>query len=95
MTPKTWWKDLSNSTQPMRWLARFVALNVALVTVGLLSLWATGTFELAGLSTNGWVALSLGTLCTSALGISLMGLVFYSSREDVDDRAFHAMDRKK
>jgi hypothetical protein len=54
MTPKTWWKELSNSTQPMRWLARFVALNVALVTVGLLSLWATGTFELAGLSTNGW-----------------------------------------
>jgi hypothetical protein len=41
------------------------------------------------------VALSLGTLFTSALGISLMGLVFYSSREDVDDRAFHAVDRKK
>jgi hypothetical protein len=61
----------------------------------LLTLWATGSFERAGLSTNGWVALSLGILLTSALGISLMGLVFYSNREDVDDRAFHAVDRKK
>jgi hypothetical protein len=95
MAPKTRWKDLSNSMHPMRWLTRFVALNVGLVIVGLLTLWATGTFELAGLSTNGWVALSLGTLFTSALGISLMGLVFYSNREDVDDRAFHAVDRKK
>ena len=74
-------------------LARyFVALNVALVIVVLLTLWATGNFERTGLSTNGWVALSLGILLASALGISLMGLVFYSNREDVDDRAYHATD---
>jgi hypothetical protein len=95
MAPKTPRKELSNSTHPMRWLAYFVALNVALVIVVLLTLWAIGSFERAGLSTNGWVALSLGILLASALGISLMGLVFYSNREDVDDRAYHATDLKK
>jgi hypothetical protein len=79
----------------MRWLAYFAAFNVALVTVVLLMLWATGTFEGAGLSTNGWVALFLGIIFTSALGIALMGLVFYSNREDIDDSAYHATDRKK
>jgi hypothetical protein len=89
-------KGQSNSLHPMRWLAYFAALNVALVTVVLLTLWASGSFAGAGLSTNGWVALFLGTLVTAALGIALlMGLVFYSDRDDVDDRAYHATDRKQ
>jgi ABC-type multidrug transport system permease subunit len=79
----------------MRWLASFAAVNVALVAVVLLMLWVTGSFAGAGLSTSGWVALFLGIIFTSALGIALMGLVFYSDREDVDDRAYHATDRKK
>jgi hypothetical protein len=74
----------------MRWLAYFVVLTVALFTIVLLLLWVTGSFEGADLSASGWVALFLGITLTSALGIALMGLVFYSDRQDVDDRAYHA-----
>jgi hypothetical protein len=92
---KTPLKNLSDSTHPMRWFAYFAVLTAALVIVVLLMLWVTGSFDGAGLSTNGWVAFLLGTTFTSALGIALMGLVFYSDREDIDNRAFHATDRKK
>lgn len=76
----------------MRWILMFCALNVALLAVVLLTLWATGSFTDAGLSVDGWVALGLGIVLTSALGIGLMALVFYSSRQAVDERAHHAAD---
>lgn len=82
----------SNRQGLARWLAYFVALSIALLIIVLLMLWVTGSFEGAGLTVNGWVALFLGITLTSALGIALMGLVFYSDRQDVDDRAYHAAD---
>ena len=35
----------------------------------------------------GWIALGLGTLFTTALGVALMALVFYSARSGQDDSA--------
>jgi hypothetical protein len=74
----------------VRWLAYFAVLTVVLFTIVLLVLWVTGSFEGGDLSATGWGALFLGITLTSALGIALMGLVFYSDRQDVDERAYHA-----
>ncbi len=85
-------KHLKNTTLPISWLACFGALNTALVTVVMLTVWATGGFAGAGLSTDGWVAMFIGIVLTSALGTVLMALVFFSSRDGVDERVFHATD---
>jgi hypothetical protein len=74
----------------MRWVLTFAAFNAALIAVVLLMLWAVGSFEDAGLSAQGWVALFLGIALTSALGVALMALVFHSARRDYDDDAHRA-----
>jgi hypothetical protein len=85
-------EDRSDREGPMRWLAYFAILSLALFATVLLVLWATGSFEGAGLSASGWAALFLGITLTSALGIALMALVFYSDRQGADDRAYQAGD---
>jgi hypothetical protein len=69
----------------MRWFAGFFVLNLGLVGAAYAMLWMTGAFEDSGLSVHGWIALCLGTTVASLLGIGLMGLVFYSNRQRVDD----------
>lgn len=71
----------------MRWFAGFVTLNIAQINFAYATVWMTGMFGDVGLSTDGWIALCLGTTFASALGIGLMALVFYSDREGVDDLA--------
>lgn len=88
-------KHLQNSALPTSWLACFGVLNITILIVVMLTVWATGGFAGAGLSTDGWVALSIGIILTSALGTALMALVFFSNREGVDERVFHAMDIEK
>ena len=73
-----------------RWLVTFAAFNAALLAVVLAMLWAVGSFEDSGLSTQGWIAMFLGIALTSALGVALMALVFYSARKDYDDDADRA-----
>jgi hypothetical protein len=83
MAPKTRWKDLSNSTHPLRWLAYFVALYVALMIVVL------SRSGRPAASSGPDSARTVGLRCPSASfsarrsASSLMGLVFYSNREDV------------
>lgn len=36
------------------------------------------------ISTQGWIAMSLGILFTTAVGVGLMALIFYSSRRNYD-----------
>jgi hypothetical protein len=74
----------------MRWVVTFAAFNAALIAVVLAMLWAIGGFEDSGLSAHGWVALFLGITLTSALGVALMALVFYSDRKNYDDDANRA-----
>jgi drug/metabolite transporter (DMT)-like permease len=72
----------------MRWIVGFVAGCTVLVGVALLILWAQTGFEDLGVSGHGLVALILGIVFTTGLGIALMALSFYSDRssqhEDVE-----------
>lgn len=80
---------------PQRWIARMGsgrragipgwALAYAVSCAGLLafvylSIWAFNGFDGLGLDRHGAIALTIGTLLTAALGITLMGLAFYSDR---------------
>jgi hypothetical protein len=71
----------------MRWLAAFIAFNLGLCALLLAVLWAA-TDLFSGhdvMSMHGWIAMGLGVIFTSGLGVGLMGLVFYSHRSHADD----------
>jgi hypothetical protein len=61
-----------------------VVLAVCLVGIGI---YAWLTLRDSELSLAAVIALALGLVITGALGIGLMSLVFYSSREGFDDEA--------
>jgi hypothetical protein len=72
----------------MRWLAIFIAVNLVLCAATLGALWAF-TDLFAGhsvMSIHGWIAMGLGVVFTSGLGVGLMALVFYSDRSHADER---------
>jgi hypothetical protein len=79
----------------MRWFATFAGFNAALIVVVLGMLWLVGGFEDSGLSVHGWIALFLGITFTSALGVALMALVFYSDRKHYDEDAHRAGRRDR
>jgi hypothetical protein len=54
---------------------------LAAVMFGVLTDW-----DASAMSIHGWIALSLGTLLSLALGGGLMALVFHSARKGYDDR---------
>ena len=54
---------------------------LAAVTFGVLTGW-----DASAMSIHGWIALSLGTLLSLAVGGGLMALVFHSARRGYDDR---------
>jgi len=80
----------------MRWIVGFVAGCSVLVGVALLILWALTGFADLGVSGHGLVALILGIVFTTGLGIALMALSFYSDRsgqrEDVERSASDGCD---
>ena len=51
------------------------------------SVWFSGRIGGADMDRNGYIALVIGVVATLALGIGLMGLVFYSSRHGYDEGA--------
>lgn len=65
-----------------------VALLLALLGLALVILyegWSIAGGEGGGsMSTSGWIAMILGIVATLGLGIGLMALVFYSSRQGRD-----------
>ena len=71
----------------MRRIAGFSAACAGFVAAGVLIVWVMGGFEGGNLSGHGWVAYGLGAVLTSALGIGLMALVFYSDRSGRDESA--------
>lgn len=54
---------------------------LAVVMFGVLTGW-----DPSAMSMHGWIALSLGTVLSLAVGGGLMALVFYSARKGYDDR---------
>jgi hypothetical protein len=70
-----------------RWVVYFAATALCGIAAVLLLLWAFSGFRGLGLDAAGTVALMLGIVVTSALGVALMALVFYSDRSNVDEAA--------
>src|SRR3546814_2142329 len=66
----------------IRWVIGFVAACIVLVGATLLVLWTVAGFGDLGVSGHGLVALILGIVFTTALGIGLMALSFYGDHSD-------------
>jgi hypothetical protein len=65
------------------WLA-IVALLVILGAVISYAVYNWNILAGTGISTLGWVFLSLGVIVTTGVAIGLMGLLFYSNRNKLD-----------
>jgi hypothetical protein len=68
-----------------RWILTFTVASIVMIAVVYLILWAFNGFHGPGLGLNGTIAITLGTVCASALGVALMALVFYSDRSGRDE----------
>lgn len=67
--------------------AGVIAIAILVLLLGWAIWYAVGAWQaMAGvhMSVLGWVFLGLGALVTFLVGAGLMGLVFYSSRHDLD-----------
>src|SRR5262245_172958 len=73
----------------LRWVLTFFGFNAALFAFVFFALWVTDSFGDYAMGTQGWVAMCFGVVLTSALGVGLMALVFYSARSDYDENAYH------
>lgn len=77
------------SGKPARnWAIWFALACGAGILVLLVIVWLAGGFERVGLDANVTLALVLGILFSSLLGIALMALIFYSDRSGRDDAAY-------
>jgi hypothetical protein len=76
------------------WVRNFTLSCVGLLAFVYLALWAFNGFHGIGLDLQAMIALTLGTIVTAALGVGLMGLVFYSDRSGQDDRVRDAVDSR-
>ena len=65
------------------WIALIVLAGFLLAAM-VYAFHAWGAMAGVGISTAGWVFLTLGVVVTIAVGAGLMGLVFYSSRKNFD-----------
>jgi hypothetical protein len=66
------------------WIAAGAAIVVLAVIIAI-SVFNWRAIGDTGIDLNGWIALILGVLVTSAVGIGLMALIFISSRRGYDD----------
>ena len=83
-------------SEHIRWAVGFVVMCSVLLGGALFVIWAASGFGDLGVSGHGLVALILGILLTSGLGIVLMALSFYSDRSgtDSDGRAVSESKRE-
>ena len=63
---------------------------LAAVMFGVLSGW-----DASYMSMHGWIALTIGTVLSLAVGGGLMALVFHSARQGYDDRVELELDDNK
>ncbi len=63
-----------------------IVVLVGLLVLAIVGVWFSGTDDLAsGVSGPGYLAMVFGILFTLAVGVGLMGLIFYSSRRGYDE----------
>ena len=67
------------------WAVILAACCGAMAVVVLGSLWVLNGFHGLGINATPLIALLLGTVGATALGVALMGLVFYSDESRVDE----------
>lgn len=67
------------------WTTVLVASCVGMVVLVLITLWVLNEFHGLGLPPAIAVALLLGTILATAVGVALMGLIFYSDRAGIDE----------
>jgi hypothetical protein len=65
------------------WLAIAALLAVLAAAIGY-AVYNWNSLAGTGISVLGWVFLSLGIVVTTAVGVVLMGLLFYSNRKKLD-----------
>jgi hypothetical protein len=83
---------MPNETLPglRRWIIIFSLASVGAVVAVLLLLWAWSGFGDIGVTGSALVALIIGVIFTTGLGVALMALVFYSARSEVDEDVYQA-----
>ncbi|HXQ68332.1 MAG TPA: hypothetical protein VN980_17315 [Alphaproteobacteria bacterium] len=78
-----------------RWLITFMLACLLSIAFVLALLWAFNGFEGLGIGLWGTVALAGGIVCTSALGVTLMALIFASDRSDKDSEVQQLKPEKR
>ena len=83
------WEKVIILTTPVKLFLLTLSLGALLAAVlfGLMTGW-----DASAMSVHGWIALSLGTFLSLALGGGLMALAFYSARKGYDERADYRGD---
>ncbi|HEY2890587.1 MAG TPA: hypothetical protein VGJ31_08155 [Dongiaceae bacterium] len=76
----------------MKWAFWFVPACMAGIAAVLVVIWLAGGFQGTALDANITVALVLGILFISLLGVGLMGLIFYSNRSGQDDEVYRSAE---
>ena len=74
----------------MKWAFWFVPTCIAGIAAILLVIWLAGGFQRTAFDANVTLALVLGILFSSVLGVGLMALIFYSNRSGQDDKAYRS-----
>jgi hypothetical protein len=81
----------------LRWCLTFVAVSLGVIALGYLAVWFANDFEDTGLDLQGHIAMVLGSILLSGLGVGLMALMFYSNASGRDDEVgrVHREDREQ
>jgi hypothetical protein len=79
----------------MGWIVGFASACVGAIGAVILLIWATVGFGALGLSGHGVVAITLGITFSTAIGVALMALIFYSNRSHQDETVHQAGIRTK
>jgi hypothetical protein len=69
----------------MKWILSFSAACGGAIGAVMILVWVFGGIDTEGVSTDGIIAMVLGTMVTVLVGIGLMALIFYSNRSGQDD----------
>ena len=69
----------------MKWTLTYSLACTGAIGAVLVLAWVFGGFDTEGVSTNGIVAMVLGTIFTVLVGVGLMALIVYSNRSGQDN----------
>jgi len=74
----------------LRWLIGYALTTLSGIAIVLLVIWGLDGFQGFNLGAGATATVVVGIAVTSALGVGLMGLVFYSDRINADEDAYRA-----